>query len=107
MRGSGVQVPLWELTLGEHMKDILFAKPKTLSETEEHVIVKRKWWAVILLIIGGVILAGRVPNIPVFIPYVLFFFGHGGMQYRDWETDRKSTRLNSSHLKLSRMPSSA
>ena len=25
----------------------------------------------------------------------------------DWETDRKSTRLNSSHLKLSRMPSSA
>ena len=27
--------------------------------------------------------------------------------YRDWETDRKSTRLNSSHLKLSRMPSSA
>ena len=28
-------------------------------------------------------------------------------KYRDWETDRKSTRLNSSHLKLSRMPSSA
>ena len=27
--------------------------------------------------------------------------------YRDWETDRKSTRLNSSHLMLSRMPSSA
>ena len=25
----------------------------------------------------------------------------------DWEADRKSTRLNSSHLKLSRMPSSA
>ena len=32
----------------------------------------------------------------------------GGVgMYRDWETDRKSTRLNSSHLKLSRMPSSA
>ena len=30
-----------------------------------------------------------------------------GDVYRDWETDRKSTRLNSSHLKLSRMPSSA
>ena len=29
------------------------------------------------------------------------------LTYRDWETDRKSTRLNSSHLKLSRMPSSA
>ena len=31
----------------------------------------------------------------------------GNFRYRDWETDRKSTRLNSSHLKLSRMPSSA
>ena len=27
--------------------------------------------------------------------------------YRDWETDRKSTRLNSSHRSLSRIPSSA
>ena len=38
-------------------------------------------------------------------------FGPGNnfhqLSYRDWETDRKSTRLNSSHLKLSRMPSSA
>ena len=30
-----------------------------------------------------------------------------GPEYRDWETDRKSTRLNSSHRSLSRMPSSA
>ena len=30
---------------------------------------------------------------------------HGA--YRDWETDRKSTRLNSSHSAKSRMPSSA
>ena len=29
------------------------------------------------------------------------------LNYRDWETDRKSTRLNSSHRSLSRMPSSA
>ena len=29
------------------------------------------------------------------------------MLYRDWETDRKSTRLNSSHSAKSRMPSSA
>ena len=44
------------------------------------------------------------------------FFGgmhvaYGGwvvwIRYRDWETDRKSTRLNSSHRSLSRMPSSA
>ena len=27
--------------------------------------------------------------------------------YRDWETDRKSTRLNSSHSAKARMPSSA
>ena len=27
--------------------------------------------------------------------------------YRDWETDRKSTRLNSGHSAKSRMPSSA
>ena len=30
-----------------------------------------------------------------------------GPAYRDWETDRKSTRLNSSHITRSRMPSSA
>ena len=29
------------------------------------------------------------------------------LRYRDWETDRKSTRLNSSHITRSRMPSSA
>ena len=34
--------------------------------------------------------------------------GHEYMgNYRDWETDRKSTRLNSSHSGESRMPSSA
>ena len=31
----------------------------------------------------------------------------GYPSYRDWETDRKSTRLNSSHSAKSRMPSSA
>ena len=31
----------------------------------------------------------------------------GHAAYRDWETDRKSTRLNSSHEIPSRMPSSA
>ena len=31
----------------------------------------------------------------------------GVLWYRDWETDRKSTRLNSSHEFVSRMPSSA
>ena len=31
----------------------------------------------------------------------------GTFEYRDWETDRKSTRLKSSHSAKSRMPSSA
>ena len=33
--------------------------------------------------------------------------GKAYAEYRDWETDRKSTRLNSSHITRSRMPSSA
>ena len=50
--------------------------------------------------------------------YLIFFIGNLGyaqigikwqkhFYYRDWETDRKSTRLNSSHSGESRMPSSA
>ena len=35
------------------------------------------------------------------------FFTDYARLYRDWETDRKSTRLNSSHEIPSRMPSSA
>ena len=36
-----------------------------------------------------------------------WYFSIVDVVYRDWETDRKSTRLNSSHRSLSRMPSSA
>ena len=36
----------------------------------------------------------------------ILFLGYA-KAYRDWETDRKSTRLNSSHEIPSRMPSSA
>ena len=39
--------------------------------------------------------------------FVLEVTSHAIDQYRDWETDRKSTRLNSSHSGESRMPSSA
>ena len=41
----------------------------------------------------------------VFVGYC-YIVGIDG-EYRDWETDRKSTRLNSSHEIPSRMPSSA
>ena len=51
----------------------------------------------------------RLVTCPVF--EVFFGGARGGGKtdatYRDWETDRKSTRLNSSHRSLSRMPSSA
>lgn len=60
------------------MKDLLHTKPISLSETQEHRLVKRKWWAVTLLIVGGIILAGKLP-LPLWIPYAFFFFGHGGM----------------------------
>ena len=39
--------------------------------------------------------------------YAFRQLGCRASSYRDWETDRKSTRLNSSHRSLSRMPSSA
>ena len=43
------------------------------------------------------------PSFEFALPNVM----HDWRAYRDWETDRKSTRLNSSHSGESRMPSSA
>ena len=55
---------------------------------------------IILLVFGiGFLMAIGLERIGLLI---VFFAG-----YRDWETDRKSTRLNSSHSRASRMPSSA
>ena len=54
--------------------------------------------------------AGELSNLSRFTIYqnsAALAIVTGKQKYRDWETDRKSTRLNSSHLKLSRMPSSA
>ena len=45
----------------------------------------------------------RMPDIPNIVILVM----NPQPVYRDWETDRKSTRLNSSHSRASRMPSSA
>ena len=42
-----------------------------------------------------------------FLSYCRSSTKYSNVQYRDWETDRKSTRLNSSHSAKSRMPSSA
>ena len=50
---------------------------------------------------------GETPDTEILVPE----YGVEAVQirtvYRDWETDRKSTRLNSSHSAKSRMPSSA
>jgi len=59
-------------------KEFLISDPVELSEHMELKITKRKWWAVILLVIGGVMLAGRLP-VPMWLPYIFFFFGHGGL----------------------------
>ena len=48
-------------------------------------------------------ITGYLPPPRSFSQAITSFFA----RYRDWETDRKSTRLNSSHRSLSRMPSSA
>ena len=56
----------------------------------------------IMGIIGG---GGSILGVPIFV--YLFDMNALTTPYRDWETDRKSTRLNSSHRSLSRMPSSA
>ena len=46
----------------------------------------------------------NTPKIPGYTKNVI---STENRKYRDWETDRKSTRLNSSHSAKSRMPSSA
>ena len=45
--------------------------------------------------------------VPVDDSFLYSTFNTTPAMYRDWETDRKSTRLNSSHITRYRMPSSA
>ena len=53
----------------------------------------------------GISLSGRKVELILEAPQWKFL--KKSLKYRDWETDRKSTRLNSSHEIPSRMPSSA
>ena len=55
----------------------------------------------------GITQQTQLPSYSVAKTMTSIMIGQLIARYRDWETDRKSTRLNSSHLKLSRMPSSA
>ena len=54
----------------------------------------------------GDVVTRKFNAVPV-LAYYDIFKQYYENKYRDWETDRKSTRLNSSHRSLSRMPSSA
>ena len=50
----------------------------------------------------------KTTTVGVVIPNIAnAYFAPLAIVYRDWETDRKSTRLNSSHSGESRMPASA
>ena len=49
----------------------------------------------------------KTPGLHVISDSIGVIYNPTGGSYRDWETDRKSTRLNSSHSAKSRMPSSA
>ena len=48
-----------------------------------------------------------VPKLLNIVKDCIWVIHNAKWHYRDWETDRKSTRLNSSHSAKSRMPSSA
>ena len=64
-------------------------------------------------VFGHFVVVGEVEFFVVDLVVEVFVVGYdeGGDEvesvYRDWETDRKSTRLNSSHEIPPRMPSSA
>ena len=64
--------------------------------------------AMIFLVLIGVFIFDLEKALPSVFKFSIVFVGYYLLaSYRDWETDRKSTRLNSSHRSLSRMPSSA
>ena len=73
------------------LNHFLFADTKTINSLRPYIIQKM-----------------GLENLGVQLSNLLTEYDLGlNLKYRDWETDRKSTRLNSSHFTRSRMPSSA
>ena len=68
----------------------------------------QKWvnWAKQNTMIAGILITG-IPAIGAFSYTAITKFNEVKGMYEDFDRDRKSTRLNSSHIPLSRMPSSA
>ena len=71
--------------------------------TGEGVGVKVGVWVAVGVSLGKIVPVGVIEGVNVIVGVGVMV----GVLYRDWETDRKSTRLNSSHSAKSRMPSSA
>ena len=70
-------------------------------DTGDHVVVINAAKAVF---------TGKKETAKSYMSFSGYIGGHKSesvQEYRDWETDRKSTRLKSSHSAKSRMPSSA
>ena len=93
--------------------------PDNLSETDEHDFhgsllewgdTKKMAWGILLLFGGGLALAGALEKaglIQQLGEWLSHFAGGGFILVLMVTVDRKSTRLNSSHIQKSRMPSSA
>ena len=93
--------PFAELyTYSSHLEDMGNSKNYTEFLTQFGFLIKE---------LHRVLISGR--NVAVHCMDLPIQKGKEGFiglrDYRDWETDRKSTRLNSSHSAKSRMPSSA
>ena len=71
--------------------------PNLLLKTSQGLVVQSQ-------ATGNAVVLGGSSNS---VEYVRLNSDLSALTYRDWETDRKSTRLNSSHITRSRMPSSA
>ena len=85
---------------GEETKDIEIDSKCNLQFKDVQKLTAQKE---MITIIGKAMFPGDIaPNVSEIKGGTLRF-----QWYRDWETDRKSTRLNSSHSAKSRMPSSA
>ena len=81
---------------------VLFITTKSDDIADYAGLSKRSGFLAAALLLALVSLAGVPPLAGFFGKFTLL-----SATYRDWETDRKSTRLNSSHEIPSRMPSSA
>ena len=112
---EGIGYELSQLFANAHYQLILVArneqKLNAMCKTYTSNGVKCTYFVADLSIMPHVEkLADKIDQLPFKIDYLINNAGfgiYGNPAYRDWETDRKSTRLNSSHITRSRMPSSA